>query len=134
MLFKRFVIFALVACLGLGLCACGSNDGEKETTAATTEPVVETTEPVDDGTVTYTVKVVDEAGNPIPGAWVQLCKDTCLPGMTNAEGIAQYNVAEDEYKVSFLDTGIPEGYEGAEEAYYFEDGSYELTITLKTVA
>ncbi len=135
--FKRIFALVLALCLALSLCACGGAAGNTETpttegTEATT-PATEDTEPVDDGNVTYTVKVVDEGGNPIAGAMVQLCKETCLPGVTGVDGVAVFNVVEDsEYKVSFMSQ--PAGYEGIEEAYYFEDGSYELTITLSAVA
>lgn len=127
---KRFLVFALTLCLVLGLCACSepaASGGE-----TTTEPTQNTTETADDGKVTYTVKVVDEGGNPVASAAVQLCKDSCLPGMTNAEGVASFNVVEDDYKVSFMT--MPEGYEAEAEEFYFDDGAYELTITLKAVA
>lgn len=131
--FKRFVLFALIACLMLSLCACGGAAEPNTTTAAPTETVAATDEPpIDDGKVTYTVKVVDEGGNPIAGAMVQLCKETCLPGSTNAEGVAEFKVVEDEYKVSFMT--MPAGYEAEATEFYFEAGSYELTITLKVVA
>lgn len=130
---KRFVAVLLALCLALCLCACGGNSEEQPTTAATTAPTEAPLDATDDGKVAYTVKVVDEGGNPVVGAMVQLCKDTCLPGSTNAEGLAVFNVVEDsEYKVSFMT--VPAGYEGAEEAYYFESGSHDLTITLKAVA
>ncbi|MBQ8358537.1 MAG: hypothetical protein IJX37_01295 [Oscillospiraceae bacterium] len=130
---KRFVIFALTLCLLFGLCACGDTVADnKETTGETAESTQETTEATDDGKVTYTVTVVDEGGNPVANAGVQLCKDTCLPGMTNADGVAEFNVLEDDYKVSFM--AMPEGYAADAEEFYFEDGSYELTITLKAVA
>lgn len=127
---KHFLVFALVICLLFGLCACAGADTPAETTA---EPSIqETTMPVDDGKVTYTVKVVDEGGNPVASAAVQLCKDSCLPGMTNAEGIASFRVVEDDYKVSFMT--VPAGFEAEAEEFYFDAGSYELTITLKAVA
>ena len=127
---KRFLTFALVACLVFGLCACGeaASDPKGYSPQETTE---EPTQTVSDGKVEYTVKVVDEAGNPVSGAAVQLCKDSCLPGMTNAEGVATFRVVEDDYKVSFMT--MPAGFEAEAEEFYFE-GSYELTITLKAVA
>jgi hypothetical protein len=138
--FKRVLALAMTLCLALCLCACGGEE-KKETsaettqaTAATAAPETQPTEaapidPVDEGKATYVITVVDESGKPVVGAGVQLCKDTCLPGITNDQGTAEFKVAEDpEYKVSFM--SVPEGYEGAEEAYYFENGSYELTITL----
>lgn len=132
---KAILALVVALCMMLCLCACGNTSGGAETTEATNAPTVATTEATeaDDGKVTYTIKVVDEGGNPIAGAMVQMCKETCLPGATNAEGVAEFNVVEDsEYKVSFLT--VPAGYEGAEEAYYFEPDSLELTITLKAVA
>ena len=128
---KRFLCLSLIACLLLSLCACGQAvaDPKESTPAVTTEG---TTEPVEDGKVTYTVKVVDEGGNPVANAAVQICKDSCLPGMTNAEGVATFRVAEDAYKVSFM--AMPAGFEAEAEEFYFEDGAYELTITLKAVA
>lgn len=128
---KRILIFVLAVCLVFGLCACGASNGDpKETTAATTaETTPETEETVDDGKVTYTVKVVDESGAPVANAAVQICKDSCLPGVTDAEGVATFRVAEDEgYKVSFLT--VPEGYTAEAEEFYFETGATEMTITL----
>ena len=127
---KKVLTFALAVCMLIGLCACGETAAEpKETTPAVTTEA--TTMPVDDGKVTYTVKVVDEGGNPIASAAVQICKDSCLPGMTDAQGVATFRVAEDDYKVSFM--AMPAGYEAEAEEFYF-DGAYELTITLKAVA
>ena len=128
---KRILILTLAFCLLFCLCACGDTaaDPKQTSTAATTET---TTEPVDDGKVTYTVKVVDEGGNPVTGAAVQLCKDSCLPGMTNAEGVASFRTVEDTYKVSFMT--MPAGFQADAEEFYFEDGSFEMTITLKAVA
>ena len=62
---------------------------------------------------------------------VQICLDTCFPGMTNESGVAQFSVQEADYKVSFL--AMPAGftYSTEEQEFYFEDGSTELTITLK---
>ena len=130
MIIKRLLTFLLTACLFAGMCACSGFAATPPTdTAAATEA---TTLPVDDGKVTYSVKVVDEGGNAIASAAVQLCKDTCLPGMTNAEGVATFRLVEDDYKVSFMT--VPEGYNAEPGEFYFADGSYELTITLKAVA
>lgn len=131
---KRILILAVTVCLVFGLCACGESAGNsnESTLPSTGETTQETTEAVDDGKVTYTVTVVDENGDPVANAAVQICKDSCLPGMTNEEGVAVFNVLEDDYKVSFM--AMPEGFEAEADEFYFEDGSYELTITLKAVA
>ena len=132
MTIKRILTFMLAICLLFVLCACGSTAADPKDDSKTPQTTEGTTAPVDDGKVTYTVKVVDEGGNPVSSAAVQLCKDSCLPGMTNAEGVATFRVVEDTYKVSFMT--MPAGYETEAEEFYFADGSYELTITLKAVA
>lgn len=135
---KRILAILLTMVLVLGLCACGGGEDTPGNTDGSTEASstgnTETSETVDDGKVTYTVKVVDESGSPISGAMVQLCKDTCLPGATGENGIAEFKVVEDDYKVSFM--MLPSGYTYSTDAteFYFEAGSYELTITLKAAA
>lgn len=118
------------------LTGCGEKDNNegKTTTkseeAVTTEKNEETTT-VDNSKVTYKIKVVDESGAGIADAMVQLCKDACVPGKTDANGVAEFVLAEDAYKASVL--MMPEGYtySGTEEEFYFADGETEITITLK---
>lgn len=138
---KLLCVAAMLLCMMLSLCACGGQEPAPTQAPETEAPVVEVTEaPVEteatlaEGMAAYTVKVVDEGGNPVAGAMVQLCKDSCVPGVTDAEGVASFNLPEDDYKASML--SMPAGYEYAEEtdAYYFEDGSFEVTIVLKAVA
>lgn len=133
---KLLLIAALVLCMALSLCACTQTPADEtqattDSTTAATDASEETTAPADDGKVTYTVTVVDEEGNPISGAMVQMCKEACIPGKTNENGVAEFSLAEDEYKVSFL--ALPTGYTYSSDAteFYFEDGAAELTITLK---
>ena len=129
---KSFLIFLFAACLLFGLCACSSGEeASNTTTVPTTEQTVPATgeKPVEDGKIAYTVKVLDDNGSPMAGVAVQICKDSCMPGMTDAEGVATFRVAEAEgYKVSFLT--VPEGYTAEAEEFYFEAGSTEMTLTL----
>ena len=133
---KRLICVSLVLMLALSLCACGGEEAPKAepTVAATEAPAVpaETEEPAApaDGKVTYTIHVQDENGTAIAGAMVQICKDTCLPGMTDAEGNAVFTVDEADYKVSFLT--LPAGYTyTTEETEFYFDGATEITLTLK---
>lgn len=131
---KRLICVALVLMLALGLCACGGEETPKaEPTVAVTEapaPVETEAEAVADGKVTYTIHVQDESGAAIAGAMVQICMDTCLPGMTDAEGNAVFTVDEADYKVSFLT--LPAGYTyTTEETEFYFDGATEITLTLK---
>ena len=143
---KRILALVLAFMLVLGLCACGETPVEEpdESTGAVPEQTQEQTEEQTEEETqeqntnpVYTVTIVDEAGNPVVGAMVQICQgETCMPGpMTGSDGTVTFNVEEADYKVSFLG-GVPAGYEYTTEEteFYFEDGSYEMTIVLKAVA
>lgn len=130
---KKMLLAALLAvCLTLTLCACGgaetpSIDVEntttttEATTTTTTAPTAPTAPTPGDGEVLYTIKVVDAAGAPVEGVYVQLCLETCIFAPTDSEGIAYFCKPEADYKVAFTET--PDTY------YYFEDGSREMTLT-----
>jgi hypothetical protein len=88
---------------------------------------------VDDGKLAYKVIVVDEAGNPIAGAMVQICEGTaCNPGVTNAEGVAEIRAAEGNYEAKML--AMPAGYTYAteQEVFAYGAGEQEVTIVLKS--
>lgn len=130
---RRLICTGLVLLMAIGLCACGSEEAPKaEPTVVVTEAPttpVEAEAPAD-GKVTYTIHVQDENGAAIAGAMVQICMDTCLPGMTDAEGNAVFTVDEADYKVSFLT--LPAGYTyTTEETEFYFDGATEITLTLK---
>lgn len=131
---KKLIAALLLVSLVFCLCACGQTQNNDETEAPEVT-IPEETEPEVQG-VTYTIKVVDEGGNPVAGAMVQLCSDLCLPKITDANGMAVYENQEelDNYKASV--TTYPTGYEqlGEETDFYFGTGNYEVTITVKAVA
>lgn len=135
--FKKILLLALSVLMIFAMCACdGGNEGADETTVAETAPETkpETTVAPADDMITYIVKVTDESGAPISGAMVQMCKDACVPGRTNDEGIAEFSLVEDEYKASFL--FVPEGYALQDENvtdFYFEEGATEITLVLKAI-
>lgn len=115
---KELLAIILVLAMVLSLCACGRKAPVETETIATEENA-------------YTVTVLDENGTPIAGAMLQLCKEVCVLGTTDAEGVAKFYVPEDSYKVAFL--MLPAGYDYVDknDTFCFEDGSMELTITLK---
>lgn len=129
---KTLVAVLLAVVLTVSLCACGepADNGDATNTTTTTKATTTTTaaDSIPEGKVVYKVTVLDEAGAPITGAFVQICKETCIPCPTDANGVATWTVDEDEYKVSFA--VAPAGY-AVEEAYYFEGDATEMTITLK---
>ncbi len=137
---KKILATILLSCMVLSLCACGSGNGDNKN-SQNTENTQESqagnsendSESEKEEGVVYTIKVVDEGGNPVSGVMVQLCKDTCMPKLTNADGVAEFPVEaiEDGYKAGV--TNLPEGYvyEG-EENVYFEDKT-EVTLVVKAV-
>lgn len=133
---KKIFAAVLAVMMLLGLCACGDpeqTEVSSEPAAESTGAAPETTEAtVSDGKVTYTIKVVDEDGKGISGVMVQLCKDSCMPGFTNADGIAEFKAEEaDGYHASVTD--MPAGYTYATEQteFDFASGVTEVTIVLK---
>ena len=137
--FRFLVMLVVMLAVMCSVCACAQsapNATEQPQQTTQTNPTNNATNPsettpVDDGKVTYIVKIVDEAGKPISDVLVQLCKDSCVPNKTNAEGIAEYRLVEDDYKASIM--SMPAGYAHISDKteFYFEDGSYEVIITLK---
>ena len=141
----------LVLAMMLGLCACGgeetnvsdSDEGSTESTESVNneseavsadgseaESADESTEEVN----TFVVTVVDNEGNVVSGVMVQICKDSCLPAMTNAEGQAVFNAEiTDGYKLSVMSCPAGYTYEGDAEVY-LESGSTEYTLTLTKAA
>lgn len=142
---KKLLVSMLAICTVAAFCACGgSEDNDQAQTpdtqvtdtqavVADTQKEVET-EVVADGKVNYKVTVVDEAGNPIVGALVQLCNESCFPSATGEDGTASFSLDEANYKVSFLTLPAGYTYSGDAQEFYFEAGSVEMTITLKPEA
>lgn len=139
---KRVFATILMLCMVFTLTACGGNgSGDTEKDSQNTQSEMndnkdtETSEDtqVDDGKVVYKVTVVDEGGNPVKGAMVQMCLDSCVPAMTGDTGVAEFKLVEaDGYKVDIV--SLPEGYEAiSTDPVYLESGQTELTLTVKAV-
>lgn len=149
---RRFVIaLALILVLCTALCACGGNadvssseaDSSAEASADNSAASSDASEAVsvsqsegdasvDDGKAEYKVTVTDADGKAMAGVMVQLCLDTCCPGVTDADGVATFKLEAADYKVSVMT--MPEGYAYADDVteFHFEEGSTALTITLKS--
>ena len=132
---KMMKLLALIMALAMVLClaACGGDDTktkdpyESTGTSEVTDPPNVTdpsdvTEP-DNGNKTYTVTLVDSQGNAVSGAMVQICLDSCVPGMTDANGVATFELPEE----SGYSAGVTADYDNTK--VYFEDGQYDVTIT-----
>ena len=131
---KMILATVLSVCLLFCLCACSNHqdNGDGAVTTTTAATTTTTTAAVENSNVTYTVKVQDETGAPVVGVMVQICKESCLPSITDANGVATWTVAEDDYKVSFADANISANYI-VEENYYFDNGSREMTSVVTSV-
>lgn len=85
--------------------------------------------------VLYTIRLVDQNGNPVVGAGVQMCipGGSCVPfdNLTDADGVATKTMIENSFKAQI--TSLPEGYTDTTNGDYqsFEtnpDGGYIVEI------
>lgn len=83
----------------------------------------------EDTTVTYTVTIVDQNGDPVPGVTLQLCDDEAckLPVTTDENGMATATYEASNYHVTL--TELPGGY-SSEVMEFSLDGMTEITITI----
>jgi hypothetical protein len=139
---KKILFVLLALTLVFGLCACATTTDESKAPSdadvSKTESKEESKEASKEESTPaslpeFVVKVVDAEGNPIEGAMIQVCKDTCVPMKSNAEGKAIFNITvTDGYKLSVL--ACPAGYEYTGEAeVYLESGITEYTVELAKV-
>ena len=87
-----------------------------------------------DERVTYTVTVVDQNGDAVVGAGVQLCYNgICLPSVNTDDNGTMTNLIKDGYEVSVLLT-LPSGYSATPVSGDYHavipEGQTEITITV----
>ena len=131
---KRLITLLLVLTMALCLVACG-DDGTTPATDPQSQPTTGSTatEPsstANQAVYNYLVRVVDQDGNPIAGAYIQMCLKTCDFFVTGEDGYALIDKPiADGYKVLII--ALPAGYEGytfSQEDTYFESGKTEMTL------
>ena len=146
---KKFSSIFAILCIALAIvvmtCAC-TPAVEDESSAETSESVSESVQATEneseesseeessevevfDG---YVITVLDENGNPLEGAEVQLCikGGMCLiPDFTGADGIVKKSANEATYEVTVRLAGYVTA-----EYVSFPEGSKELTIVLVAIA
>jgi hypothetical protein len=140
--FKKFLCLLFAFAMALSLCACGGGNDDPTDPSKPSTPTDPTnpTDPTDDGLTEYVITVVDASGNPIAGAFVQICTDHgCIPfdDFTGADGKVSKRVAQDNYKamISVMPAGYTNGDAADADGYYhFESGATEITIVLKVAA
>lgn len=131
---KRLITMLLVLTMALCLAACGQDATTPPTTttkpAPTTTVAPPTTSSVDNTVYNYKIRVVDQDGNPIEGAYVIFCLEQCNFYATNAEGWALIEAEiTDGYQAHIM--SLPTGYEGytfSEEYTNFASGQTEMTL------
>lgn len=77
----------------------------------------------------FEVKVVDQNGDAVVGAMVQICLDSCFVKVTDDTGVARMDYADGEYKANIL--SLPDGYTDTTngEKFSFENLKCEITVT-----
>lgn len=139
--FAKIIAVLLMAAMALTLCACTAGDEiadettENETTVIEETTEADTTEAAEEAT--FTVSVVDEAGNAISGVMVQVCDDSnCFVAASNEEGKALFmanQITEITSGHSLTLVKVPEGYTyeySNGNKLYLESGITEFTVTL----
>ncbi len=138
MLLALVTVLAFVACTPTGE---DSTAGTSESSTPSSSSTQSTNSTKATQAVTFRVKVVDEDGNPVEGVYVQICKESCLLKVSNAEGWAEFtNPYEEGYhaNINGLDpevcpVTVPEGKILDITEYDFEAGEKEMTLTLKFI-
>lgn len=132
---KKLLAVLLSLLIVFSLCACGADTSSSKDDVSSSE-IVSGSEDTssEEKTSKFEVKVVDANGNPVEGVMLQICKDSCIPAKTDANGVATFNIeVTSEHKLSVL--SCPAGYEYTGEAeVYMEDGATEYTVELSEVA
>lgn len=101
---KRFIIVLLAAGLLAALaCASAPTEGLPQPIPGLAQAGGE------ERAEAYTVTVVDQNGEPVPGVFINFCTDaTCTPAMSDENGVITFAGEPDVYHLQVLKA--PEGY------------------------
>lgn len=131
---KRLLALVLAIGMVLCLCACGADkNGPTGNETLNNQQQNDTESSSNEETVAkFKVTLVDQNGDPVPNTWVQICKETCVPKTTDANGVAEFDFeSTDGHKISLF--SCPEGYETeyvGDNYIYLEDGETEYTFEI----
>ena len=79
----------------------------------------------------YIVRLIDEAGKPVPGVMVQFCSDVeCMTGQTDQNGEARFEREAGAYTIHLLK--VPAGYAPDSTEYAAPEKPGAVTLVLKT--
>ena len=129
---KKLFAIILAFCMIFTFCACGADkNGPNDNDVINNEQNDAATSSQEE-VAKFKVILVDQNGDPVPNTMIQICQDTCLPKVTDADGIALYDFEEtDGHKISLF--SCPEGYETeyvGDNYIYLEDGETEYTFEI----
>lgn len=130
---KKLLALILAVLMMACLCACGGDNTETPNTDNKPQSSQSETSSKEEVSK-FTVTVVDQNGDAVVGAMVQICDDeNCLmPLPTDDNGKVQFNFeSSDSHKV--LLASCPDGYETeymGENYLYIEDGETEFTFEI----
>lgn len=131
---KKFLALIMALAMVFCLCACGGDEnGPTGNEALNTQQQNDTeTSSEEETTPKFEVTVVDQNGDVVSGIWVQLCNESCLPKVTDENGVATFDAEiTDGYKLSVMT--CPEGYETeyvGTNYIYLEEGITEYTFEI----
>lgn len=136
---KKLIAMIMVLAVALCLVACGgNNETTPENTTTQTTPSTTTTAPTtttNEVVYNYKIRVVDDSGNPIEGAYVIFCLEQCNFYATNEEGWALIDAPiADGYQAHIM--SLPAGYElyqFSTEYTNFEPGQTEMILVAYAV-
>ena len=126
---KKLLVLVLAIVMVFCLCACGADkNGPTGNEDITNQTDNTQTSSKEETATKFEVTVTDTDGNAVKGVMVQLCKDTCVPAMTDENGVAVFNAEiTDGYKLSVM--SCPDGYEYTGDAeIYLEDESDKYAV------
>ena len=133
-LLSLLLVLSMLLTLSISLVSWDDKDednGKGENNSDKNDDKNDGDEPEVPAKVTYTVTVVDQNGDPVEGAAVQMCDDKgCkMPAATNANGVVTFTYDPSNYHVTIVE--CPAGYTAdPEQAFYFEGEATELTVEI----
>ena len=114
---NRIMAGIMIFCLAAGIIGCSSAaDNTAKPAAASNDH--------------YTIKVVDEASDPVSGATVQFCSDDkCKMAKTGSDGTVMFDDPEGVYTVHILK--VPKGYKNNDSEYKTDDHYSDMVIVVE---
>lgn len=133
---KKLLVLVLAIGMIFSFCACGADkNGPTGNEPIDSQTQNDTEKSSNEETVSkFKVTLVDQDGNPVPNAMVQICNDeNCLmPLPTDENGIVEFNFeTSDGHKLVL--SPCPDGYETehvGENYAYIDDGETEYTFEI----